>query len=177
MSPGRHAAVSAVLAAGVGVFGGDPATALATFVGGTAIDADHLADYFLNHQGKFSVSRFVKLCNQYRLRRIYLFAHALELLIPLILAAFILDTPLWIRGAALGVGVHMLMDLHGNGLHPRAYLLTWRIWAGFDFRRAVAWLPESGLNYWGSYRAFIRGIPEKRGVVRKLTRKFRRLPR
>jgi len=160
MSPQKHAAVSAVMALGVGVIGGDAIAVTATFLAGTAIDVDHLMDFFLNRQGRFTISRFVSVCNQYRLSRIYLFAHSLELIIPLVLAAFILDAPLWVRGAALGVVVHMAMDLYGNGLYIKAYFLSWRIAVGFNFLRAVAWLPQSGLDYWGSYRAFLRGKPE-----------------
>ena len=163
MSPGRHAAVSAILAGGVGIFGRDPLAAFATFVAGTAIDIDHLGDYFLNHSGRFTVSRFLLVCNQYRLRRIFLFMHSLELIIPMIICAFLFDSPLWVKGAAAGVAVHMAMDLYGNGLYPKAYFLSWRLAVGFDFHRAVAWLPASGLDYWGSYRSFLRGKPAKAG--------------
>ena len=115
----------------------------------------------LNHSGKFSITRFVTVCNQYRLRKFFLVAHSLDLIIPLVLAAFIFPAPLWVRAASTGIVVHMAMDLYGNGLYPKAYFLSWRIFSRFDFRRAVSWLPESGLEYWGSYGAFLRGRPDK----------------
>lgn len=166
MSPAWHVAASASLAGGVAAIGGDIRAVGATFLAGTALDADHLLDYYLNRSGKFTVRRFLAICNQYRLRRLFLFAHSLELIIPAILAAFMLDSPLWLRGAALSIGVHMAMDLYANGMYPKAYFLSWRIAVGFDFRRAIAWLPQSGLEYWGSYRAFMKGKPDKRGTRR-----------
>jgi hypothetical protein len=163
MSPGRHAVASAAVGAGIGFIWRDPVAAMAAVLAGTLIDADHLLDYFLNHAGRFTVYRFVTFCNQYRLRKFYLLAHSLDLIIPAVVAAFMFPSPLWVRGAAGAVALHMAMDLYGNGLYIKAYFLSWRILAGFDFRRAVAWLPESGLEYWGSHAAFLRGKPAKAG--------------
>jgi len=160
MSPGRHALASAVLAAGTAVVTHDAAATAMVLVGGTVIDLDHLVDFFLNRSGKFTPNCFVQMCEQYRLTRFYLLMHSLEWILPFIAASFLLHWPLWVRGLALGLGLHMALDLWGNGIKTRAYLLSYRVARGFDSRDFILWLPKSGLEYWGSVRAFMKRRPE-----------------
>jgi len=162
MSPGKHAVASGLIAAGTGVLFGSPAAGAAAFVAGTLIDLDHFFDYALNRLGPFGVRKFVRLCVQYRLDRFYLLAHSFELLIPFLVLAFWPGSPVWLKGAGIGVAVHMAMDLSGNGLRLSAYFLTYRICKGFDARSFVLRLPREALDYWGSFEAYMRGRPGRR---------------
>ena len=160
MTSGRHAAVSAAIAVLCGVADGSGISAAAAFVGGTALDVDHLADYFLNRAGKFTVGRFRLMCEQYRMRRFYLFAHTLEWILPFGAWVAFAGGPPWLISAALGLLFHILLDAMGNGIRVHSYSLAYRVLKGFDSRCFVVWLPRTGLEYWGSLKAFMRGRPE-----------------
>lgn len=171
MSPGRHALVSVALSSGTFAVTRDIPAAAAVFLGGTAIDLDHLFDFFLNRGGRFTPNRFVRVCEQFRLGKFFLFLHSLEWIIPFVVLAFALPLPLWVRGLAVGLGVHMALDLRGNGMHPWAYFLSFRIAKRFNSRACVDRLPRSGMEYWGSMRAYRRGIPDKSRWKGNLDRK------
>src|SRR5678809_643216 len=91
VSPGRHVLVSSLVATGCGVLWQSPAAAAAAFVGGTAIDVDHFIDFHLNRMGPFTWNRFVDVCSGFRLRRLYLVLHSLEVILPCLAWAFILS--------------------------------------------------------------------------------------
>ena len=190
MMPSRHAAVSALLALGCGMTYRSPAAAVAVFMGGTAIDADHLLDFWLNEipasgrdefprpRGRFGLSRlhlllrswnrFVCMCKEYRFLRLYLLAHSWEWIVPFLAFTWAWPVPQWLKAAGLGVCSHMFMDVVGNGIGIKAYSLVYRIAVGFDARRMVWFLPPEGLAYWGSYPAYMRGIPEGKPPDTKL---------
>ncbi len=159
MTPGRHAAVSGLLAAGCGFTYGAWEPAVAAFVAGTCLDADHLVDFKLNRLGRFTPRRFVRACNEFRFRRFYLLAHALEWILPFLVWTALAPVAPWVRAAGLGLGAHMVMDLAGNGMSVRSYFLLYRLAHGFDSRVFVLDLPPTGLAYWGSLDAFRRGRP------------------
>jgi len=161
VTPGRHAAVSGLLAAGCGFTYGAWAPALAAFAAGTCIDADHFLDFRLNRMGPFGPGRFVAACNEFRFRRFYLLAHALEWILPFLAWTAFGDAPDWARAAGLSLGAHIAMDLVGNGMRARAYFLSYRVMHGFDPRAFVLELPPTGLAYWGSLEAFRRGKPAR----------------
>ncbi len=160
MSPGWHAASSAALATGAWFMWRDPVACASAFVAGTALDIDHLGDYLLNRQGPFRLRRFVVACEQYRLKKFFFFAHSLEWIVPALVCVLAFQVPPWIRAAGLGLALHMVLDLAGNGVVPQAYLVSYRLAKGFDARAFVWWLPRGGLRYWGTMAAYRRGMPE-----------------
>ncbi len=160
MSPGTH--LGASLAAGIGAYAalGSWQTGAGALIAGVVLDLDHLADYALNPLGRFRVRKFLQVCNQYRLKRFYLFAHSLEWIIPFLFLVWAWPAPDFLVGAAAGLALHMGMDMAGNGMRIQAYFLLYRLYHGFDPRKMLFRLPSGGLAYWGSFAAFMRGRPE-----------------
>lgn len=157
MSPDRHAVVAALTAWGCAEIWG-PGPAAAAFAAGTLIDLDHLLDWKLNRMGRFTPRRFVDACVRFELPKFYLFAHALEWMVPFIAWALLGDVSPAVRAAGLGLLGHLLMDLCGNGTSPLAYSLIWRWRQGFEARRLVVMLPPAARARWGSLAAYRRGI-------------------
>lgn len=162
MTPSRHVAVSAVLAAGCGLAWHSTEAAVAALAGGVLLDVDHGLDYLWNRVGPFTARRFVRLCVEYRLRRFYLLAHSLEWLVPFCAGAWLLPSPIWARAAALGLILHMGLDIAGNGMRLPAYFLLYRWRHGFDARAMVLRLPPEALRWWGSLAAYRQGRPARR---------------
>jgi hypothetical protein len=159
MTPSRHVAASAVLAAGCGLVWRSPEAVVAALAGGVLLDLDHLLDYTWNRAGPFTPRRFVRLCVQYRLRRLYLPLHSFEWLVPFCLAAWWFPAPPWARASSLGLILHMGMDVAGNGMAFPAYAFLYRWRHSFDARALVLRLPPEGIAWWGSLAAFRRGRP------------------
>ena len=168
MSPGRHVLVSGLVATGCGCLWRSPAAAAAAFVAGTAIDVDHFLDFSLNRMGPFSVRRFIDVCSGFRLRRLYLLAHSLEWIVPFLLWAALPSQPRWIQAAGVGLGLHMLMDLIGNGMLPQAYFLSFRIARRFDPLDCIFQLPAEAVAVWGDLPAWRRGmLADRRSLPRR----------
>lgn len=163
MSPGRHVLVSGLVATGCGALWHSPAAAVAAFVAGTAIDVDHFIDFHLNRMGPFSVPRFIDVCSGFRLRRLYLLAHSLEWILPFLAWVAVLPGPRWLQAAGLGLGVHMFMDLIGNGMWPQAYFLSYRIAHRFDPLRCIFQLPQEAVEVWGDLHRWRAGMLAGRG--------------
>lgn len=162
MGPERHVAVSSLLALGCGMVYHSPVAALAAFVGGTLIDVDHLLDYTWNRLGPFTIGRFVRMCGEFRIDKLYLLLHSFEWLLPLLIWAYLVDGPSWIKAGGLGLGSHILMDVLGNGMRLHGYLLTYRVVCRFDSRKLIYALPPSAQDYWGSYAAYLRRKPARK---------------
>ena len=165
MSPGRQVLVSGLVATGYGCLWRSPAAAAAAFVAGTAIDLDHLIDFHLNRSGPFTVRRFVDVCSGFRLRRLYLLAHSLEWIVPFLLWTAVPAQPRWVQAAGVGLGLHMAMDLIGNGMLPQAYLLSYRAACRFDPVRCIFQLPAEAVTVWGDLPRWRRGMQAAREVV------------
>lgn len=157
MTPGRHLFVSGLVAWGCAETWG-PAPAAAALAAGTLIDLDHLLDWKLNRMGRFTPRRFVNACVRFELPKFYLFAHALEWIVPFLAWALAGDAPPVARAAGLGLLAHILMDLCGNGTGPLAYSLIHRWRLGFEARRLVIMLPPAARARWGSLAAYRRGM-------------------
>ncbi len=162
MKPDRHLAASVVLATGCWIVWESPAVAAAALVGGTVVDVDHLLEFRLNRAGRFTVRRFVRLCNEYRLAKLHLVLHSLEWILPFTAWAFWFGGAPWARAAALGLVLHMAMDFVGNGMRAGAYFFLYRSAYGFDSRKLVVRLPNEALAYWGSFKDYMKRKPRRR---------------
>jgi hypothetical protein len=161
MTPGRHVLASGLVAVACGSLWHSRGAAAAAFIAGTAIDIDHVIDYRLNGMPPFTVPRFLDACNRFRLRRFYLVLHSLEWILPFLAWTATAGGAPWIKAAGLGLGVHMAMDLLGNGMRVPAYFLTVRAAAGFDARQFVYQLPPEALATWGSLDAWREAGPPR----------------
>jgi len=155
LTPDRHLAVSGLLALGCGMTWRSPEAAVVALAAGTALDLDHLLDYSWNRSGRFTPARFVRMCAQFRLDRLYLLAHSLEWIIPFLAWSWLAEGPAWLKAAGLGLGSHIFMDMAGNGMRPMTYFFLYRWRAGFDSRKLVGLLPPEAIAYWGSYEAYL----------------------
>jgi len=165
MTPARHLLASGLVAAGCGCLWRSPAAAAAALIAGTAIDVDHFIDYRMNPTPPFTVSRFLEVCNGFKLRRLYLLLHSLEWILPCLAWVAAASGPPWVKAAGLSLGIHMAMDLTGNGMRLPAYFLTYRVARRFDARHFIYQLPPDALAVWGSvenWRDDTPPRPEKR---------------
>lgn len=125
-----HAIVSAGVAAAAYRLTGDGKTTAASFLAGTAIDADHFVDY--------AVCRLVNSRNW-----VILPLHGWEYLAALAAAGLFRPALLLV---AAGYGLHLAMDDVFNALGPRlGYSLLWRLSRRFSAKRMrLAVVP----HYW-----------------------------
>lgn len=163
MTPGRHLLASGLVAAGCGLLWRSPAAAAAALVAGTAIDVDHFIDYRMNPTPPFTVPRFLDACNGFKLRRFYLLLHSLEWILPFLAWTAWTSGPPWVKAAGLGLGIHMAMDLAGNGMRVPAYFLVVRAFRRFDARHFVYQLPPEALAVWGSVENWRAETPLRAG--------------
>lgn len=119
-SPVIHALISTGVAAATYRATGDKKTAIASFLAGTAIDADHFVD--------FAVCKLTNSRNW-----LILPLHGWEYLAGLLAAGFLRPIFFFI---AVGYGIHLTLDHIFNGLGPTlGYSLLWRIYHRFSVRR------------------------------------------
>jgi len=168
MTPGRHVVVSGLLALGCGMAYHSPAAAMAAVVGGLAIDVDHLLDFKWNCLGTFKPIRFLRMCREFRLEKLYLLLHSLEWILPFLAWSYLAEGPSWFKAAGLGLGAHLYMDILGNGMRVEAYFLTFRLAHRFDSRAFVYTLPPQALAYWGSYAAYLKKKPARHNTKKWL---------
>jgi hypothetical protein len=100
--------------------------AAVSFLAGVFIDLDHLIDYWRECPGRIEPSHFFAICNEVRLKKVWLWLHSLELL-P-VLGLVLWCTRSWlVAGVLLGFAQHLLLDAAGNPGRPAAYLLFYRM--------------------------------------------------
>ena len=104
----------------------------ASLVTGILIDIDHIVDYLIAHGLRIDIKDFFKFFYEERYRKITLILHGWEWLLILGLAAWLTDWNLWITGALIGWGQHMVFDKIINISNFRSYSLIWRWHRGFN---------------------------------------------
>jgi len=132
MEPETHLFVSAALASAVYFFTTSIPAAVAAFAGGFLLDLDHFFDFMIFKKRLVLDSQFFTL---YFRKTGYLFIllHSYEMVLALWVLAFLTDSIL-VLGFAVGVTLHMLMDVVGNHLDKRVYSLIFRLANGFRIR-------------------------------------------
>ncbi len=136
----QHVIASAAFGAAVYGMTGSAPMAAASVVSGTLIDLDHILDYWRDRPFSFSVRDFFEVCEGYRLTRVFLLMHSLELTVPFFFLAWLTRGPV-VTGLALGWAQHMLLDQLANRIHPGTYFFFWRMRRGFD-NPSVFIIPE-----------------------------------
>ena len=125
--------IYASIAAGGAAYGltGSPAISVSCLLSGVLLDVDHLLDFYLLTDERFTFNGFLSWCHELRWKKIYLVLHSYELYFLLVLAACLFTSEV-LTGVLLGMGLHLLMDQLGNtALNKWFYFMTFRYRSGF----------------------------------------------
>ncbi len=125
----HHFLLSLFLSAFVYLFTGSIFASFLCFSAGFFIDGDHLMDFWI-YKGKitFSMEIFHEFYKSFG--KIYIFAHSLELLIPLALITFYY--PLYGTALLTGFLSHIISDYLAYDMHPLSYFITYRLIRRFN---------------------------------------------
>ncbi len=137
MTVKTHIATSALLAGGLYAAEDSLAMAAAALLSGIFIDVDHLFDYLLLSDERFSIRGMFSWCDEGRWERIILFFHSYEFYALFGLYLYHYPDPI-LTGIFYGVGLHLLLDQIGNryllknlAVNPLFYFITYRAMGGF----------------------------------------------
>ena len=131
MTPLPHAIVAGAAGALFGYITQSWAGAVACLVGGVAIDADHLIDFWLEKKRvPRNYGELKRYCIEETSGRVYLVAHSYEVLAVLWLSYALFRHVLWL-GVLTGMTVHMLQDTFFGGGYPLSYFWMYRRRFGF----------------------------------------------
>ena len=100
---------------------------------GVFIDLDHFIDYVREHGFSLDIKRFFSIHHKCQFDRIILLGHGWEWLFILCIAAWITEWNLWLTGAAVGYGQHMILDAAANSSNLKSYSLLWKWKNNFHF--------------------------------------------
>jgi len=129
MRPEAHLFVSAALSSVFYLLTGSVEGAVAVFVGGFFIDLDHFLDFWIYKRRITYTSEFF---SHYSLKmgKMYVLLHSVELLWLLCFAQVVTGSTA-LLGFCVGMTVHLVMDMLGNGKNPMMYFMSYRIMNGF----------------------------------------------
>ncbi len=132
-----HIYASAVLGGIVYTVSKSAAMSLTAFLSGFLIDLDHLLDFFLLSDQKFSISVFFDWFHNDKWDKIVVIFHSYELYVLLAITAYHFPNHI-LQGLVYGIGLHLLLDQvwncylgNDNHLSVWLYFLSYRIYAGF----------------------------------------------
>ena len=106
-------------------------SAFSCFLAGIFVDLDHIVDYLIHSNFKFSIKEFFDTCYNYRLKKFYLIMHSYEILILSWVMYFILKNEV-LLGINIGYTVHLLSDQFGNFTKLFTYFFTFRLIKKFE---------------------------------------------
>ena len=118
--------IYASAAAGGAAYGltGSAEMSASCLLSGIFLDVDHILDFCLLTDERFTIKGFLSWCHELRWTRIYLILHSYELYALLALAAFFFTSEA-LKEVLLGMGLHLLMDQAGNkGLNKWFYFMA-----------------------------------------------------
>jgi len=135
MKPRYHVTASLIVSGIVYTLTESPAMSISSFVAGVFIDIDHFIDYLCVFPSRLSVSHFFGTFSENKLKRVYVFFHAWELIPLLVIVSWSMNWDYCLLGVTIGILQHMFLDQMGNQASPLSYFLSWRLLKGFDFKR------------------------------------------
>lgn len=110
-------------------------------LGGFLVDSDHIIDYFLAFPWNFRLDWFLKGYEFLKSDQIYLFLHAWEHIIVLIIIGILIGTKklkVFVFSLALGLLFHLSGDVVMNeGLTAKSYSLIYRIKQNFQMEKLI----------------------------------------
>ncbi|OGS36393.1 MAG: hypothetical protein A2293_03695 [Elusimicrobia bacterium RIFOXYB2_FULL_49_7] len=107
-----------------------PTIAAVCFFTGFLVDLDHLLDYWMSYPLRFDLPHFFKTCEEYKLVKVHLWLHSLELLPILALITWFTRSAA-IAGFTIGLAQHLLFDYLANRIYPESYFVLYRWGMGF----------------------------------------------
>jgi len=125
--------IYASIAAGSAAYGltRSPELSVSCVLSGILLDMDHVLDFYLLTDERFTLKSFFSWCYELRWTKIYLVLHSYELFLLLALAACLFPSQA-LAGVLLGMGLHLFMDQLGNkGLNKWFYFMIFRYRSGF----------------------------------------------
>jgi hypothetical protein len=115
MSPGGHLVTTAIACAAVYASTGSVGLIAGMAAGGFLIDVDHIFDYVVfERQRDLRPAAFLRYYLEGKVRRVVLPLHSYELLAALIVLAWRTNSE-WLWGYALGMALHLPLDIVFNG--------------------------------------------------------------
>jgi hypothetical protein len=134
--------ILAILAGGIvyKIWGRLYISLIAGLIGGVLIDLDHFIDYYIAFGPNFRLDHILSGFEFLKNEKIYLFFHAWEYVALLMALAFFLKNKKVksiFLGLALGILLHLAVDIYVNGLPYNSYLLTSRIKNNFLIEKIV----------------------------------------
>lgn len=106
--------------------------AVANLIAGVLIDVDHIPDYMYT-KGKiyFDVKDFFNMCDELRLKKLFLVIHSYELLLSAIVIAFFYKNAFYL-GLVIGYTQHFIFDIFFNGVYIKGYSFIFRLNKNFS---------------------------------------------
>ncbi len=114
MKPLFHFVTSSILAVVIFLITRSLSASLLVVLVGVFIDLDHLIDFWaMKPKNPFSVRDFLD-CEKYNEQRkyIFIFAHAWEWVIALLVLGYLLAWPLLLTALTLTITLHLLLDIY-----------------------------------------------------------------
>lgn len=118
---------------------------LGSFLGGFLLDSDHLIDYILVFGSKFRLNYFLESYEFLTSRKVYVFFHAWEWVIALILLIIFLSgkqllaknpalktVRIFLIAFTLAMALHLFFDSVSNDVKPVSYSLIYRLLNNFN---------------------------------------------
>jgi len=134
MRVSQHITISVIASSGAYLLTKSTGLSLSMLISGIFIDLDHIPDYFVNiGKIKFDFKDFIRKCDSYELKKVYLFLHSFELLIILALITYFYRNSILI-GITLGLTVHILLDAIFNYGHTFTYFFIYRYMKKFELK-------------------------------------------
>lgn len=110
------------------------------FIGGVAVDFDHLIDYFLAYGFNFSYYNFTHGLEFMKSQKMYTLFHGWEYALGFLILG-ILFRPKWLKAVFLGLGlgllVHLGADVMLNNIPFQSYSITHKIKNNFEMKRLL----------------------------------------
>ena len=139
MKVSTHVYSSAVLSGTLFAVTQSALIAVSAFLSGVLIDLDHLIDFLLFSEERFSIQGFFSWFDEMKWQKVTLLFHSYEVYALLCVAALFYPNPV-LLGILLGSGLHLVLDqigLRGFGRRwnvrfaPMYYFLSYRYSVGF----------------------------------------------
>lgn len=123
----QHIVSSGIISSVIYALTNSPLSAIASFLAGVFIDLDHVIDYYLNYGFNHKFKEAYEAMVNFRLSRIYLFLHSLELLAVFWVVIFLIPLGSIYCAIAIGFTQHIIFDQISNPVSPKAYFLSYRV--------------------------------------------------
>lgn len=127
-----HVVVSSVIAVTIFLVSRNLILALSSFLAGILIDLDHFWDYLRSEGLKFDLKDFFYKCDNFQLKKFYLFLHSFELLPVLGIFTYLDNHNHLIVGTLIGFSQHLFLDQIFNRAELLGYFFFYRWRKGFS---------------------------------------------